>query len=201
MQNSQALFLEILEIVKKRETILITFSMSMSCWSGICFNLDINFSVGSFNISYKFQVIHILYLNIPFSSTFLFIYPSVIFSVVFCFEAALRLGETWPFAVNTKLSLVRAMKLCKIHSRTFESQCTKRCPNLLNFPSVRLNSGSRNRVLHSLFPASRKSLFQCLQVSFWDSQVEHLWTPSYSVLSVLVVNQLWMIQSVFFLVN
>lgn len=110
---------------KKRETILITFSMSMSCWGGISFNLDINFSVGSFSISYKFQVIHILCLNILFPSTFLFIYPSVIFSFVFCFKAALRLGETWPFAVNTKLSLVRAMKLCKIHSRTLKASAQR----------------------------------------------------------------------------
>lgn len=108
------------------------FSMSMSCRGGICFNLDINFSVGSFNISYKFYVIHILRLNIPFPSTFLFIQSSLVFSFVFCFKAEMKLGETLSFVVNTKVSLAKAMKFCKIHSRLFESQCTKRCPNLLN---------------------------------------------------------------------
>lgn len=84
------------------------------------------------------------------------------------------LGKTLSFDVNTKLSLAKAVEFCKIHSRTFESQCTKMCKSA-EYSSVRLSSGPKKRVLHSFSPASRKSLFQYLTkftlgtVSFWET--------------------------------
>lgn len=109
---------------------------------------------------------------------------------LFCFKAELRVGKTWSFDVNTKLFLTKAVKFCNIDSRTFESQCTKRCPNLLNI----LVSGSTlapRTEFYTAFSLHQENLCSSTYQVYpgnsqllSDSQVEHLWTPSYSVFSI-----------------
>lgn len=104
-------------------------------------------------------------------------------SIVFSFKAELRWGES--FDVNTKLSLAKAVTFCKIDSRTFESQCTKRCPNFLNI----LVSGSTlapRTEFYTAFPCIKKILVPVLTkctlgaVSFWV-------TVKWSICELLVI--------------
>lgn len=112
--------------------------------------------------------------------------------------------KAWSFDVNTKLFLAKVVKFCNIDSRTFESQCTRRCPNLLNilvsgstlapriefYTAFSLHQENLCSSAYQVYPGNSQLLS--------DSQVEHLGTSSYSVFSVFVWTTLWLVQSIFF---